>query len=93
MPEEYFKVKTIWQRFRKGFRQYPFSICEFVSVSPGVGETLVGGGFIPDGTSIHFERGIPLADDHDTPEFSLNNFIEPSFLYDDTLATGLKVTT
>ena len=88
MANEYFKVKQIWKQFRKGLRQYPFSMCDFVTANPGSNDTLIGSGIVPDGASI-YER-TPLSDEHDTPEVSVSDHIDPPFIYDESVSTGLK---
>ena len=90
MANECFKVTQIFKRFRKGFRQYPFSIGSFVSAVPGSDEIVIGTGVIPDGTSIYVERGVPLSDEQNVPELSLSAHIDPLFIYNGDLSTGLR---
>jgi hypothetical protein len=86
MSDEYFKSSQIFQRFRNGFRQYPFSFGSFVSVSPSTGEKVLGSGMIPDGLSI---KGDVPQDATESAELSLNNHIDPQFIYDDSCLIGL----
>ena len=90
MANERFKVTKIFQKHIKGLRQYPFSMGSFISLVAGSNETVIGTGIVPDGDSIFIQGGIPLSDEHDTPEVSLNFHICPPFIYDKSLATGLK---
>ena len=89
MDNEYFKITQIYQKFRNGFRQYPFSICSFVRLTPGTGESVLGEGLVPDGTSIKMEGGVP-PNETDSPELSLNNHIDPPFIYDNSILIGMK---
>ncbi|MFA7520458.1 hypothetical protein [Shewanella sp.] len=88
MANEYFKLTQIWQRFRKGLRQYPFSICEFAEVNPGSNDTVIGVGMVPDGEAIH--RPLPFNDEHEASELSLNGHVDPPYIYDGSVGTGLK---
>lgn len=88
MANEYFKQTQIFERFRKGLRQYPFSLCDFVVTNPGSSDTLIGSGMVSDGEAIY--KTIPLSDEHDTPEIQLNAQIDPSFVYDESVVTGMR---
>lgn len=88
MSNEYYKITEIWQRFRKSYRQYPFSICDFVSANPGSTDTLIGSGMVPDGRAIY--RTIPPGDEGDIAEIQSNSHIDPPFIYDGSVVTGMK---
>ncbi len=90
MANERFRFTQIWQKHIKGLRQYPFSMVDFVSTVPGSVEVILGQGIVPDGTSIFVQRGIPLGDGCDTPEVSFSDHIDPLFIYDGSLGTGLR---
>jgi len=91
MANEYFKLTQIFQKFRKGLKQYPFSFGEFASLVPGSNEVVIGVGIVPDGISIYQDRGVPRdVDEGTSPEISFNNHIDPPFLYDESLKTGLR---
>ena len=90
--QEYFKVTQIFQRYRKGFQQYPFSMGSFMSLSslPGGGEEMIGYGIVPDGDSVINDQGVPIAEVLQDTELSLNSHVDPSFIHDYTLMSGLK---
>lgn len=84
MADVYFKKTLIFQRFKKGLRQYPFSFVEVVSPGdPGSPETILFSGMMPDG-DIGYSPTTDgfFNDQHDTTVINHNFMIDPSFIYE-----------
>ena len=90
MANEYFKKTLIFMAHRKGLRRYPFSMCQFVDGTPGVAETILFSGICPDDSAVVYDGNVSFIDDFDTPEIQPNFMISPPFIYNDTLASGLR---
>jgi len=84
MADEIYKKKEIFVRHGKGLRRYPFSFIELVEPSTG---NVIGSGLIPDGDSIvQYE---PFESDTDGVPQIFDAIIDPPYLFNNTLASGV----
>jgi hypothetical protein len=84
--------QLIFQNFKTGFRQYPFSFCRITETTPATGlEVEKFNGMVPDGDNVMkdplYQAGVD--DEHLTAIIDKNFVINPSIIYDGSLCTGL----
>ena len=87
MADEFYRKQEIFMRHGKGYRQYPFSMVELVNPSTGV---VLGSGMMPDGDSV-LQYAPPNEEIGGLAQDTLENLVDPPFIYNNTLATGVLV--
>ena len=85
MADEFYRKQEIFMRHGKGYRQYPFSMVELVNPSTGV---VIGSGMMPDGDSV-LQCALPNEEIGGMAQNTLENLVDPPFIYDNTLASGV----
>lgn len=77
------KIKEVFMRHGAGLKRYPFAFGEVFNTA-GVS---LGSGFVPNGDAIY---NSPQRDEADVAQI-FDPVIDPPFLYDATLATGIRI--
>jgi hypothetical protein len=83
------ELTLIFQKYRKGLKLYPLVLVDLLDEVAGTWpDKILMQGFAP-GADITY--GFPVqADDHDVPIIKKEFMIDPPFLYDGTLGTGMS---
>jgi hypothetical protein len=87
MPQ-IFRKQDILIKHGAGYRPYAFSLFELVETKNGVNQ-VIGSGMAPDYDSVY--NYLPMGDAiGDQPQMVGDNVVDPSWLWDNTCATGLR---
>jgi hypothetical protein len=82
----------IFQKYRKGLRQYPFSIIDMFEETAGSADKMIAQGMIPDLPEMLYWQSLYAAgqaDEHEQMELNIDPMIDPPFIYDGSLGTGM----
>lgn len=88
MAGELYTIKKIFQKHGKGLRAYPFATCTIKRQTPGSSDTILFEGMVPDNEAIN-KVGV-LADEHEAIQICNEFIIDPPFIYDDSIGTGMR---